>query len=131
MFNHFPAIKNGNLYMEKNIRKCHFNRCKLELSLIEFETLYIIAKEKGKIIKTEDLIKQCSVEIKEKRKDDEEFDDKSKFEIKSKTLNKRIERVNKKFKKVEPKYKIIINERGIGYYLNTDIVNALSIHIYE
>jgi len=104
-------IYNCNLFINKDLRQCKYLGLKVKLSDENIETLLFIAKAKGNLVKTTDLI--------------------NKFNIESGSINKRINCLNDKFMIKATSEKVILIENGIGYCLNTDIVNPFSIYVVE
>jgi len=101
----------ASLYMNKNTRSCLYYGQRVKLTGTEFETLISFVEAKNYFIKTVKLEKILDATYG--------------------TTTKRIERVNEKFNKIDEKNEIILNEEGLGYYLNTDIIDPLRLIIIQ
>jgi len=97
----------ASLLIDRSICRCNYYGQEIKLSKESIEVLYILAEAKGRIISTKDLTEKLNY-------------------MDPNTLNKRIKRLNEQFKKINSTNckKIVLNERKIGYKLNTDIIDT-------
>ncbi len=90
-----------NIVINRKTHECYFNDKKLELTPIEFEILWILCKNRGNVVKTEDLFMEV---WKEKY-----------YENDNNTIMVHIRHLREKMKDTGKKQKYIITVWGVGY----------------